>query len=76
MTGRDLIVYILQNHLEDTDVDSIMSSVFIDEEKVAKKFNVGVATVKTWYALGIIRRGFEDHNKLYFPITIKDPRKE
>lgn len=75
MTGRDLIVYILQNNLEDTDVDSIMSSVFIDEEKVAKKFNVGVATVRTWYALGIIR-GFEDQNKLYFPITIKDPRKE
>lgn len=75
MTGRDLIVYILQNNLEDTDVDSIMSSIFIDEEKVAKKFNVGVATVRTWYALGIIR-GFEDHNKLYFPITIKDHRKE
>lgn len=75
MTGRDLIVYILQNNLEDTDVDSIMSSVFIGEEEVAKRFNVGVDTVKVWYQLDMIT-GFELEGELYFPITIKDPRKE
>lgn len=75
MTGRDLIVYILQNNLEDADVDSIMSSVFIGEEEVAKRFNVGVDTVKAWYQLDMIT-GFELEGELYFPITIKDPRKE
>lgn len=74
MTGRDLIIYILQNGLEDRNVDTIMSKYFIGEEEVAKKFGVGVETIKTWYILHLIN-GFMVGNELYLPSTITDPRK-
>lgn len=49
MTGRELIIYILENHLED-------ESVFKDEKfigllsvsEVAERMNVGIATVYVW----------------------------
>lgn len=55
MTGRDLIAYILKNHLEDEPVvqnDKIIG--FITVEEAAEKFDVGVATVNVWYRLGNI----------------------
>lgn len=47
MTGRDLIVYILTNHLEDRPVfenDTFIG--FITIEEAAQKMDVGVATIK------------------------------
>lgn len=49
MTGRDLIIYILENNLENEKL-----SWFISVEEAAVKFNVGVETIKLWYALGFI----------------------
>ena len=49
MTGRDLIVYILENRLEDE-----VLSWFMTVEEAAIKFNVGVETVKLWYKLGFV----------------------
>lgn len=49
MTGRELIIYILQNNLEDEvviDTESI--------EEVALYYGVGISTVKAWYEMGRI----------------------
>lgn len=49
MTGRDLIIYILQNGLEDKPIfgnGTILN--FMSEEQFAAKMNVGVATVRSW----------------------------
>lgn len=47
MTGKELILYILENDLENEDV--IKDGVFIwlmDEKEAAVKFDVGVATIR------------------------------
>ena len=49
MTGRDLIIYILRNGLENEPVcrdGKFLGFLTIDEAAV--KLNVGVETVKTW----------------------------
>lgn len=52
MTGRDLIIYILQNHLEDENIfkDGIFIG-FMDLETAAAKSNVGIETMKAWVML-------------------------
>ena len=55
MTGRELILYILENNLEDEPVikdDKIMG--FLTSLEAAAKFNVGVGTVDAWANLGYI----------------------
>ena len=53
MTGRELIIYILENGLENEPVfrDGIFVG-FISEEAFATKMKVGVATVRAWVQLG------------------------
>lgn len=49
MTGRDLILYILENGLEDKPVYENGELIgFMTIEEAAVKFEVGVATVRTW----------------------------
>lgn len=75
MTGRELIIYIMKNGLEDEVV--IKNGVFvgfIGEGEVAIKFGVGVSTVRTWYALNMIE-GHNINGHLYFRKDITDPRK-
>lgn len=53
MTGRDMIMYILQNNLENEPV--FQDGRFIGMLSVgefARKHNVGIATVYTWDELG------------------------
>lgn len=74
MTGKELILYILQNNLEDTIVlkDGFFCG-FMTEEEVAVKFGVGVATVKAWYYCNMIK-GTQIGDSLYFLKDIADPR--
>lgn len=53
MTGRDLIIHILENHLEDEDIfkDGMIPG-FITVFEAAKKFDVGIETVQTWVLRG------------------------
>ena len=53
MIGRDLIIYILENKLEDKRVfeDGTFLG-FMTPNEVASKMGVGVATVLTWIFLG------------------------
>ena len=49
MTGRQLIMYILQHDLEDKDV--IQDGVFVGfmtRIEAAEKFDVGIATIQAW----------------------------
>lgn len=69
MTGRDLIIYILQNNLEDEQVfkdGRIMG--FMSVEEASIKLNVGVHTVITWIVLDNIEHiRLGDH--IYIPVT-------
>ena len=76
MTGRDLILYILQNNLENEIV--IKDGIFIwlmDEEEAAAKFNVGVETIRAWYICKMIS-GTQIGDHIYFLRNIGDPRKD
>lgn len=55
MTGRDLIVYILQKNLEDEPILKNGSIVgFMNENEAAVKFEVGLSTIKVWHELGML----------------------
>ena len=46
MTGRDLIIYILQNQLEDTEILTDSNHMFLTVEETAVKYGTGIARVK------------------------------
>jgi hypothetical protein len=53
MKGRDLIIYILENHLEDEDVLSDLKKLGLySVGEVAALNNVGEATIKAWCGFG------------------------
>lgn len=74
MTGRDLILYILENHLED---DPIFDNGFIlglmTTNEAAVKFNVGVATIASWHTLGMLP-GVKIGDSLYIPVNAEKPK--
>lgn len=76
MTGRDLIVYILENNLEDEEIfkDGKLNG-FLTREEAAAKLHVGPTTLLWWYELNYIK-GFFLSGELYFPKDIKDPRNQ
>jgi transposase len=53
VTGKELILYILQNNLENDVVvkNGLLIAVLSDEE-IAVMFNVGIATVQAWRKYG------------------------
>lgn len=64
-TGRDLIVYIMENHLENVPVlNEEFFKGFKTVGAVAEYFNVGIATVEVWYNEGILD-GFKINDKVY-----------
>ena len=50
MTGRELIVYILENNLENEDIlnpnEKLNTHIFIREDVAAAECNVGIASIK------------------------------
>lgn len=49
MTGRDLIIYILENRLEDEPVFKNGKFIgFVTADEAAVKMNVGLATICAW----------------------------
>lgn len=67
LTGRDLIIYILQNDLEDAPVfeDGRLLG-FMTALEAAVKFEVTTATIKVWVKRGQLQ-GFQIGNELYIP---------
>lgn len=71
MTGRDLILYILQNHLEDTPIFENGKIIgFMTVGEAAEKFKVGTETIRLWVRLGYMY-GVDVHGDLYIPIDAK-----
>lgn len=71
MTGRELIIYILANGLEDKPVIEDGKLIgHLNEETVAEDMDVGVATVRTWVKLGFIE-GASLGEKVYIPVDVK-----
>lgn len=75
MTGRDLIIYILSNGLEDEPIfknGKVLG--FMTEVEAAAKFNVGIATIKVWCDCDMI-----DHvligKELYIPVNAEFHKK-
>ena len=76
MTGRDLIIYILQNHLEDEPIFKDGKFVgFITDSEAAEKIGVGVSTIHAY----IFQRkidGLLIGNKVYIPANFESFLKE
>ena len=55
MTGRDLIVYILSNRLENQKIEegNLVPVIhnYMNESEVASALGVGVATIKVWFKM-------------------------
>lgn len=75
ITGKDIIIYILENELVDKVVisNSDISDIFLSSEEVAIKFGVGVSVIETLYELGMIK-GYNIGGRLYFPKNIENPK--
>lgn len=75
MTGRDLIIYILKNKLEDEPVfkDGKLTG-FLTVNEVAEKYNVGAATILAMLNLGQLEC-IVLGNMIYIPDT-KSKEKE
>lgn len=75
MTGRDLIIYILSNGLEDEPIfkDGKVLG-FMTEVEAALKFNVGITTIRVWCDCNMI-----DHvligKELYIPVNAEFHKK-
>lgn len=73
MTGRDLIIYILENGLENEPVFKNGKFIgFVTADEVALKTNVGLATVHAWIHQDrldsvVIKDG------IYIPANFKSP---
>lgn len=69
MTGRELIVYILENHLEDEVIfkDGKIPG-FLTKTEAALKFDVGIYTIRTWFELGALD-GIKLGDEIYISAT-------
>lgn len=75
MTGRDLIIYILANNLEDEPVFKGGRFIgFMTEDTAALIFGVGIATVHTWVRLGVLP-SVQVGDRIYIPADSKIPSK-
>ena len=73
MTGRDLIIHILQNGLEDEQVFNFGVLLgFITPEDPAKKFNVGLATINAWVEMGLLN-SIKIGESIFIPADEKSP---
>ena len=59
MTGRELVLYILANNLEDDTVSFMTMS-------AAVKFHVGIETIRAWVSLGQLD-SIQINGEIYIP---------
>lgn len=74
MTGKDLIIYILMNDLENEPVlkdGKILG--FMTAMEAAVKFEVGVSTIRLWVELGSLN-GIKLGDEIYIPADAMNPK--
>lgn len=78
LNGRDLIVYILQNNMENEPIfkDGRFLG-FLSLAEFAEKWDVGEETVRLWITLGYVE-GLIIYDEIYIPYNavIKEPKRE
>lgn len=79
MTGRELIMFILANGLENEELLSEDRAVrelfdFITATEAAIKFGVGITTIEVWHKLGMIK-GARIGEVLYISANAENPMK-
>lgn len=76
MTGKELIMYILENDLLDENVinNDGVPIFLLSVDDAAEKFDVGPITIKVWAGQGNIASE-EIEGGLYIYETAEDPRK-
>lgn len=71
MTGRDLILYILKNNLENEPVFKDGKFIgFLTVEEAAARFDIGVAAILAWIKLDLIP-AFAINGVFYIPANIE-----
>ena len=71
MVGRDLIIYILENRLEDEPVFKDGKFIgFMTEDEAAAKNNIGVGSIKALVSLGVIE-GIRIEDKIFIEANTK-----
>lgn len=75
MTGRDFIIYIMENGLENQEVGTMIfnTPAFLSITEAAKKFNVGESTIRAWVKYGNLK-AFVVNGKLRIPSNAKVER--
>lgn len=74
MTGKDLIMYILENNLENEPVFKDGKPLgCMTEMEAAIKFGVGLSTVRMWANMEHIK-SIKIGETLYIPANTEDPR--
>ncbi len=76
MTGRELVLYILENGLEEEEVIDANGNPagMMSPEEAAEKFEVSVSTVMAWLATGKIE-SFYISGTHYIPQSAQNPYK-
>lgn len=73
MNGRDLIIYIIENHLEDEEIFRNGKLIgFLTPMEAAAKYSVGVETVKVWCEFKVIK-SIKIGDQLYIPANQEKP---
>lgn len=73
MTGKDLIIYILQNGLENEPVFKDGKFIgFLTATEVAEKMHVGTATISAWMERGMLN-GVLVGGQIYIPANFESP---
>jgi hypothetical protein len=76
ITGREWIIYILENGLENEPMfkDGQLLG-FMNEVEAAMKFDVGYSTIRMWVEMRLLK-AIKLGGTLYIPINAEDPRKK
>ena len=73
MTGRELIIYILSNGLEDQEIfENGQFLGYMTDEEAAKNFGVGTATIHVWISRGLLE-GVRINDTICIPANSKSP---
>ncbi len=73
LTGRDLIIYIMENQLEDNYIlDEGRLLGFMTLSEAAVKFGVGLVTVEVWWAMDYIE-GIKIGEDIYISMDAQKP---
>lgn len=75
MTGREFMIYILENHLEDTIIvpDEKFLVNFMSKGEAAEMFGVGLATLHAWIEFGLVPT-VTIKGIVYIPRDVKNPK--